>query len=91
MRVTLGDGRVVECSTGITKCAPGPVPETLASEVVRPAANHGPVRRRDGSVRDPSEASTGRCGPHPTASHESAGGGGSAFAPVPAMLRVEDA
>lgn len=82
MLVTLGDGRVVECAAGIRKVAPGPVPKTLASEVVRPAASHGPAHHRDGGMRDPGEVVTGRCGPRPARNGESA------FGPIPAMLRA---
>ena len=38
MLVTLGDGRVVECASGVTRLPPGPMPKVLASEVARPMA-----------------------------------------------------
>ena len=49
MRVKLGDGRTVECPTGITKLPAGPMPETLATEMARPTV----VRRREGEWGGP--------------------------------------
>jgi hypothetical protein len=36
MLVKLGDGRVVECASGIRRLPPGPMPTTLAAEAVWP-------------------------------------------------------
>lgn len=40
MLVRLGDGREVECGSGIQRLSPGPVPEVLASERCIPVTVH---------------------------------------------------
>lgn len=89
MRVTLGDGRVVECAGGVTKLPPGPMPERLASEVIVPLGRFRSVTRPDGSMRDPNEVVTGQR-PPTTGTGDGGGGGGSAPGAVPVMLHAED-
>lgn len=47
--MTLGDGRTVECASGITRLPPGPLPDVLDCEVVR--AEIVPKADRGGDAR----------------------------------------
>jgi hypothetical protein len=76
MLVTLGDGRVVECASGIQKLDAGPMPRVLASEVSRPMSGT-PIHDRDIDFVPPTR--------HNGQLH---GNDAERHAPVPVMLRA---
>jgi hypothetical protein len=76
MKVVLGDGRTVECPTGIRRLPSGPMPDVLASEVARPMSGV-PASMRDIDWHPPIMRA-----------NATSATGDSVPAPVPVMLRA---